>query len=488
MDSTFFNENPMAIAEYMDTYLKLNPPDCNFFSEDGYKLPVLKELLYQTKAMRDIVKNFDCCCNNIDIIFSTIKKNQLELMVQFLYKGEIICTDQSIATEVTSIIEKILGIPMDMNKTQQDNLIKEEMIVEQTLITEEDYEPFENSDELGIKENYSIDWSIDNESSRSVFKKPSKRKDLECLQCDKNFSSSNSLKRHKLFSCKKHDQSRKETTIFDDKSVFIEQTKTNLANSCVKCEHCNKDFNGIQNLKKHLRKTHKWTPKDMKQLKQECSFCKIDFWKQSDLQAHIVNAHQKSFECPTCGIVLKSKASLKTHIEYTHEGRKKDECHICKAELSGKANLDNHIATVHEGKKPHLCSTCGHASASKTHLKRHIDMVHEGKRPYACHVCGLTCKSKSHLNTHIRSVHEKEKLFQCKFCDRSFFDRAHLKKHQDVHDNVRPHKCHICDKTFKRKHHLGTHLKTIHEATENSKDLEKKSLNDHQILQLKVSA
>ena len=100
MDSIFFNENPMAIAEYMDTYLKLNPPDCNFFSEDGYKLPVHKELLYQSKAMRDIVKNFDCCCTNIDIIFSTIKKNQLELMVQFLYKGQIICTDQSIATEV----------------------------------------------------------------------------------------------------------------------------------------------------------------------------------------------------------------------------------------------------------------------------------------------------------------------------------------------------------------------------------------------------
>ena len=111
-------------------------------------------------------------------------------------------------------------------------------------------------------------------------------------------------------------------------------------------------------------------------------------------------------------------------------------------------------------------------------------MVHEGKRPYACHVCGLTCKSKSHLNTHIRSVHEKEKLFQCKFCDRSFFDRAHLKKHQDVHDDFRPHKCHICDKTFKRKHHLGTHLKTIHESTEKSKDFDKESLIDDQILQL----
>ena len=491
MDSTFLNENLMAIAEYMDTYLKLNPPDCNFFSEDGYKLPVHKELLYQIKAFRDIVKNFDCCCYKIDMIFSTIDKKQLELMVQFLYKGEIICTDQSIATETISNIETFLGIPIDMVETHQDNLIKEEIIVEQPLITKE------NNEELEINENYSIDWSIETESSNSVFKSPSKRKKLgdshKCVLCDKNFSSSNSLKRHKLFSCKKLDQSRKKTTIFDDKSVFIEQTKENLENSCVKCEHCNKDFNGVQNLKKHLRKTHKWTPKDMKQLKQECSFCKIDFWKQSDLQAHIVNTHKKSFECSTCGIVLKSKASLKTHIEYTHEGRKKDECHICKAELSGKANLDNHIASVHEGKKPHLCSTCGHASASKTHLKRHNDMVHEGKRPYACHVCGLTCKSKSHLNVHIRSVHEKEKPFQCKFCDRSFFDRAHLKKHQDVHDNVRPHKCHICDKTFKRKHHLGTHFKTIHKSTENSKDLDKDSLDDEDdqiatIVKLKISA
>ena len=42
MNSTLFNNDPMAIMDYMDTYMNKNPPDCNIFSEDGYKLPVHK--------------------------------------------------------------------------------------------------------------------------------------------------------------------------------------------------------------------------------------------------------------------------------------------------------------------------------------------------------------------------------------------------------------------------------------------------------------
>ena len=45
-----------------NSYLKLKQPDCSFYSEEGYEIPVHKELLLQTKLMQEFVKNTDCCC------------------------------------------------------------------------------------------------------------------------------------------------------------------------------------------------------------------------------------------------------------------------------------------------------------------------------------------------------------------------------------------------------------------------------------------
>ena len=77
-----------------------------------------------------------------DVIFSNIEMTQLELMVQFLYRGEIVCTEQSILTEVISNLENFLGLPMKDVEIHSNNLIKEEILDEQFIKVEE--ESFEN--------------------------------------------------------------------------------------------------------------------------------------------------------------------------------------------------------------------------------------------------------------------------------------------------------------------------------------------------------
>ena len=41
--------DPMVLVKYMALYFNTKPPDCSFYSEDGYEIPVHCEVLYQTK-------------------------------------------------------------------------------------------------------------------------------------------------------------------------------------------------------------------------------------------------------------------------------------------------------------------------------------------------------------------------------------------------------------------------------------------------------
>ena len=41
--------DPMVLVKCMDEYFKTKTPDCSLYSEDGYEIPVHREVLYQTK-------------------------------------------------------------------------------------------------------------------------------------------------------------------------------------------------------------------------------------------------------------------------------------------------------------------------------------------------------------------------------------------------------------------------------------------------------
>ena len=202
MGSVFYNEEPLATAQFLDSYLMQKPPDCSFFTEDGYEIPVHKELLCQTRLMCDIVRNSDCC--KIEIIFSSLLKEELGLMVEFLYKGQISCSDNTVATQVISNLQELLGFPKDMNiitdQLYEDILTKVD-IIEQDI------------DQLGAGNNHETDskeWlmEIDHEITESLSKdvkegtKESKKVSVTCEYCAGIFSKIQNMKRHKQFSCK----------------------------------------------------------------------------------------------------------------------------------------------------------------------------------------------------------------------------------------------------------------------------------------------
>ena len=96
MGTLLYNREPLALAHNMDSYFRQKPPDCSLFSKDGCEFPVHKELFYQTKFMRRMIKSFsfDQCqlesCCKIQIMCPSLMKEELNLIVQVRFSQLVI--------------------------------------------------------------------------------------------------------------------------------------------------------------------------------------------------------------------------------------------------------------------------------------------------------------------------------------------------------------------------------------------------------------
>ena len=512
----YFSRDPLALAKNIDSYLKLKPPDCSLFSGDNYEVPFHKELFYQTKFMQEIVKSLDCCCCKIEIMCPSLTKQDLEIMVQFLYSGKISHFNQNCMPAIIGILTDILGFPIILKNNEiqtdyealdeqslKDNKenIKEEIIpspiCENDLTFDETVGTIpmpldENELENDTKDFFKPeDWK--GKSKGSAVYDDEGNKKYECLKCKAEFKQKQRLDNHiaaihegnKPFVCYER-EGKKKFQCLACKSEFSEKGSLDNHISAVheglkpyKCSLCDYAASKKTTLNLHLAAVHEG------KRPYTCKICYSSYKTKQTLTNHIASVHEgkKPFHCTSCDRSFAEKRNLKRHnckdlsenlsddiINNKLKRRKKQvvkfkkhfECIICKAEFKGKREQKRHMIEVHEGEKPFLCSFCGYSNASENLLKKHIELVHEGKRPYTCHICGNSYKANRDLALHIASVHEGAKPFKCDLCDRKFVSKKHLKMHADVHGNERPHKCNICDAKFKRRHHLVTHFKLLH--------------------------
>ena len=113
MVSTLQSKEPMAIAKSMDSYFQTATSDFVLISKEFCKLPIHKELFYQTEFMRSMIKSagFEDCCSTLEIFCPFVTIDQLEGIVQFLYKGTISIEHQAIASEISSLLTILFGFP-----------------------------------------------------------------------------------------------------------------------------------------------------------------------------------------------------------------------------------------------------------------------------------------------------------------------------------------------------------------------------------------
>ena len=102
-----------SIKECLESYLKNKSPDCIFYSEDGAEFKTHKELLSQTKFMRELVKN-SSCCSTLEII-CPCSKEELRQLTDFLNDGNISCVNETEFSKILENLKKILGFPADLD-------------------------------------------------------------------------------------------------------------------------------------------------------------------------------------------------------------------------------------------------------------------------------------------------------------------------------------------------------------------------------------
>ena len=72
------------------------------------------------RFMREVVKSVDCNCGKIEIFLPSLSKEEIYLMVQFLYTGKItnLSANRNVVAEVLDNLIKLLGFPNGMQSTK----------------------------------------------------------------------------------------------------------------------------------------------------------------------------------------------------------------------------------------------------------------------------------------------------------------------------------------------------------------------------------
>ena len=109
-----------ALLKNMESYLEQNPPDCSLYSEDNFEFPVHKEVLYQTKYLCEIIKKTisETCCCKIEILCQSTSKEELKIMVDFLYTGNISCDNATLGFLTCKNLNTMFGFPISIIENQ----------------------------------------------------------------------------------------------------------------------------------------------------------------------------------------------------------------------------------------------------------------------------------------------------------------------------------------------------------------------------------
>jgi len=488
----------MVLVSNLDSYLTLRPPDCSLYSEDGQVFEVHKEVLSQTRLMRSVISNVrqDCCCNQkLEFVFDALEKDDLEDIVQFLYSGQILFTDQAHAAKVLANLTKYLGFPEMVNP--EGDIKQEGIKVDEDIDLTFDYAR-KVGDKLFKKENsYPMDFP-DFYPEKAAH---------NCHYCGKGFSYKKGLRRHlrqmhepvsiksemdedpdwqigePLTSLQEeseesgdfkepfvYDPSRPTMVTFPSALTFptLDSERPFKPPKAKKprgegpspsrlpgiCPHCGEYFKHLQ---VHIENKH-----DEKK-GGTCPQCG-EYYKR--LQQHISYKHEngRGGVCPQCGVFYKM---LQQHIQAKHTLEKPFKCDQCEYAHATKSGLKQHVVNSHpKDEDMKICQVCGASFVSKGNLKQHMEAIHEKKRDFACNVCDAKFYFKHKMEEHVKAKHLGEKNFKCEKCDMAFACNSLRYHHiQKVHDGIE-FRCHLCGKDFAYKKGLRRHIKNVHDGAQ----------------------
>ena len=486
MNSFLSNQEPMALVNCMETYFKHTIPDITLISEEDFKINVHKETFYQTQVMRTMIKSTDSdyCCSKVSVICS-IPKEELKLIVQFLYSGKLFFKNQKELNQLSENLTRLFGFPKihSTSKTEPKTEPK----------TEQKSKPTSN---LISKEELSIDLnksSIQKKSRKQALTSDLLRNDFtqdlvpikiesENLADETNLNNDN-LSDPLDTNVKGGDAESEMVQLSDNQKYIIRcaicdisyaKDKGNIKlREHMKSEHnvkvedvctiCNKRLGSKMKLKSHVMRHHR----------DACNVCFEQFESKKHLEVHVTSTHilpdfQFRLRCVICDISYskKDKGKLRKHMKFEHNVGYI--CSICQKKLPSKLTLKQHNTQEHKTviKESNLCFKCGKSFKTQTYLDEHVSRNCGNQiKGNKCSICGETFESRSLTMEHVATKHKDVMLYDCTECSSRFTSDSGLRAHiLTVHGNNAGSICPICGKKFHYNHELRNHIAYVHEG------------------------
>ena len=191
----------------------------------------------------------------------------------------------------------------------------------------------------------------------------------------------------------------KQCTIYCFNAQYLGSRSVPIRRRRYDCGDCDKSFTSTQSLKRHA------TAHGAQKPTFTCT-CGKEYTSKFGLSHHIRTVHHGIvLKCDVrdCLFTGSAKEQMSAHMRSAHD-MEKLKCTQCDATFNHASTLSKHVKQVHGPSALVACGTCNMTFASNTLLGEHSKSAH-GPGRYVCHVCGKIFKWRSSLRSHNQHKH-----------------------------------------------------------------------------------
>lgn len=232
-----------------------------------------------------------------------------------------------------------------------------------------------------------------------------------------------------------------------------------------KCSYCKVNFSKNSVLTAHIKRKHTFI-KDFK-----CEDCEEEFFTKADLNTHILQSHaneEDAFHCiaEKCNEIFYRESNLRKHMK-SHE-KKNEILYICEHCVETFNFYDDFKLHKEIHKKPieYKCTyeDCDKVYTRSNGLTEHVVREHTKNYPYTCIECNRHFVTKNEMEIHTNRFHTFVKNFKCEHpdCKDAFYTTSELKRHQLVHTDDKPYPCDKCTNEYRSHESLQEHIRRHH--------------------------